>query len=483
MAYAPITKIEKFTGKKDDTQVWLNDVKKAIIANRWNDACALQAIPYFLQNTANSWYQSLINKPQDFAVFKQEFLQYFNNNNSINHLANTFISIRQGETEAVTTYLGCFHYNLRQIQAIDINYFTVPQILNQFIHSLYSSILQCVCSLHPANLQAAVTHAQDFKLAKLEANHAQAINLAINGSSKLDSKLKQFIGKSISKPQLPVPNFEFPAKSRTIPTLTSLCANDTATNLSTTNISSPDLSSTATSNILTTTTNNLSTPNGSDTATKLPCQWSPKAKNHPTKLAIVNSSPSTNLQLINPTIRISSVEFGHQLSSKPKFPALFNNIPPATVTKNQFLAAIFSFEFEELSNVPLFSGAALNEKPITAMYTNAKVDGQSIKLILDNQLGCQVDHTTSTRIITVNGTTKTPIGEIDDFPFNINGIVTSIKVLVMKTTQYQALVDNDWLSKANATLDWNTQELQLAFNGQHTWVPATCGHFKVSSSK
>ncbi|KAG9297712.1 hypothetical protein G9A89_011227 [Geosiphon pyriformis] len=33
MAYAPITKLEKFTGEEDDAQAWLNDVAKAIITN------------------------------------------------------------------------------------------------------------------------------------------------------------------------------------------------------------------------------------------------------------------------------------------------------------------------------------------------------------------------------------------------------------------------------------------------------------------
>ncbi|KAG9288999.1 hypothetical protein G9A89_015548 [Geosiphon pyriformis] len=54
MAYTPIAKIEKFTGKKNDAQVLLNDVEKAIVTNGWNDTRAMQAIPYFLQNTANS---------------------------------------------------------------------------------------------------------------------------------------------------------------------------------------------------------------------------------------------------------------------------------------------------------------------------------------------------------------------------------------------------------------------------------------------
>ncbi|KAG9304858.1 hypothetical protein G9A89_000771 [Geosiphon pyriformis] len=61
--------------------------------------------------------------------------------------------------------------------------------------------------------------------------------------------------------------------------------------------------------------------------------------------------------------------------------------------------------------------------------------------------------------------TKTPIGEIDDLPIKINGIIVPIK-----------------LFKTNATLDWNTQELQLSQNGQHTRVPATCGHFKATNT-
>ncbi|KAG9299443.1 hypothetical protein G9A89_009395 [Geosiphon pyriformis] len=56
---------------------------------------------------------------------------------------------------------------------------------------LHSSILQCVHPIHPADLQAAIMNARDFEAAELETNHVQAINLVINGSSDLDSKLKQ----------------------------------------------------------------------------------------------------------------------------------------------------------------------------------------------------------------------------------------------------------------------------------------------------
>ncbi|KAG9291645.1 hypothetical protein G9A89_022064 [Geosiphon pyriformis] len=54
-----------------------------------------------------------------------------------------------------------------------------------------------------------------------------------------------------------------------------------------------------------------------------------------------------------------------------------------------------------------------------------------------DQLGCRVDRAASARIITADA--KTPIGKINDFLFEVNGIVTSIKVLVMEATQYQAL--------------------------------------------
>ncbi|KAG9296383.1 hypothetical protein G9A89_014975 [Geosiphon pyriformis] len=114
---------------------------------------------------------------------------------------------------------------------------------------------------------------------------------------------------------------------------------------------------------------------------------------------------------------------------------LTSNILPTTITKDKFLAAIFPFKCEETTAMLLFSEAALEAKPITTIYTDAKVEGQSIKLILDSgsagniitrqlmdQLGHQVDQAANTRIITANKATKTPIGKIDDFPFKVNGI-------------------------------------------------------------
>ncbi|KAG9307620.1 hypothetical protein G9A89_023185 [Geosiphon pyriformis] len=404
MAYVPIAKLNKFNGKKDNAQVWLNNVAKVIT------------------------YQSLTVKPQNFNEFKTEFLQYFSNNNSINKLANTFTTIRQGDTEAVTTYLGHFHRNLCQIQAIQANYFIAPQILNQFIRELCSSILQRVHPMHPVNLLITVTYARDFEAAELEANHAQAVNLAMNELSELDSKLKQFSDSinqklegyladncTIYQPPQQRNNQGNPEmcichncdsklspKSRPIPT--HLPAYDTPTNLSTTSLSNSslltattsNLSGVVTSNISTTATSNLSNTHHSNITSKPSSNniREPKIEDHP-KLEIGDGCISTNPQLFPPTIRILSAEFGHHLlvtpedatSSNPGIEQQqphTNNILLTTITKNEFLDAIFLFKFKELSNTPLFSRAVLEEKLITAMYTNAKVNGYFIKLILDS---------------------------------------------------------------------------------------------------
>ncbi|KAG9285321.1 hypothetical protein G9A89_010796 [Geosiphon pyriformis] len=429
MAYTLIVKLEKFTSKEDDTQVWLNNVEKAIIANDWNDARAMQTIPYFLQDTADSWYQSLVNKLQDFAAFKLAFLQYFNNNNSINWLANTFTTIKQEENEAVTTYLECFHRNLHQIQAIQTDYFTVPQILNQFIKGLCSSILQRIY----------------FEATKLEANHAQAINLVMNGLSELDSKLKQFSNLINQKLEFEsclssspnqlwqqetcvchncVPNSELSIQLSTI--LTDLLANNTTANISTTHILTSSLSTTI--------------------------------ESYP-KLEISNGCSPTDSQFIQPVIRIITADSQNYLSllvttedispntQEPNQKQPLTNILPATIMEDKFLAAIFPFEIEELTETPLFSGATLEKKPIMAMYMDAKVDGHFIKLILNsesassiitkqlmNQLGHRVDHAANTRIIITDGITKTPISKIDNFPIEVNSITILIKVLIMEAT-------------------------------------------------
>ncbi|KAG9301713.1 hypothetical protein G9A89_016784, partial [Geosiphon pyriformis] len=369
---------------------------------------------------AHSWYYSLAQKPQNFNVFKLEFLRYFSDNNSINRLASTFTTIKQEDTKAVTTYLGYFHRNL--------------------------SILQRVCLMHPVDLPTAMTHAKDFETTKLKANHVQAVNLVMNGSSDLDSKLKQFsdnINQKLesyladncaiyqspqqhndlenanhfqnqSRPESSTnqsrqpetfSDSKSPIQSRAISKC--LPAYDTATNLSANNILTAHLSAAVTNNLSTTATsylsatasNDLSISTSSNAAPKLSYNdvRKPEIQNHP-KLKISQQSgsrqrnsgigsiqnPNSQNYLSLLVIPEDVTSNNPELNQQPTI--LTNNISPAIVTNNKSLAAIFLFELEKVTSVPLFSEAALKKKPITAMYIDVKVNGHSIKLILDSGL-------------------------------------------------------------------------------------------------
>ncbi|KAG9291752.1 hypothetical protein G9A89_012037 [Geosiphon pyriformis] len=133
--------------------------------------------------------------------------------------------------------------------------------------------------------------------------------------------------------------------------------------------------------------------------------------------------------------------------------------------------------FEANESPFLLSNAAANEqKAITAMYTKAEVKGKTIHLILDSgfaesiityqliqQLKRNVDRPAQTVIITADDMKKTPVEEIDNFLFTLDGITIPVKVLIIDAPQYQALVRNDWLQKANANLNWETQELTISY--------------------
>ncbi|KAG9293031.1 hypothetical protein G9A89_016393 [Geosiphon pyriformis] len=172
----------------------------------------------------------------------------------------------------------------------------------------------------------------------------------------------------------------------------------------------------------------------------------------------------------------------------PKSNPFNNTISPAQIAVNINLSNIFLFEFEANESSSLLSNAAANkQKAITAMYIEATIEKKPIRLILNSgsagsiityqlmqQLQKTVDRPAQTVIVTADGMKKTPVGEIDNFLFIIDGITIPVKVLVMDAPQYQVLVRNNWLLKANANLDWETQKLKILYQEQYTIVPATC---------
>ncbi|KAG9299287.1 hypothetical protein G9A89_013935 [Geosiphon pyriformis] len=199
IVYRDIAKLEKFSGEEDNAYFWIVDTEKAITANSWNNDRTVQALLFFLTRTADLWYQSLAEKPTSFTEFKLAFLQYFCDPNMLIRLQNQFSIIKQKDHKTVTTYLRRFNQILRQILAIKRDYYTVVQVFNQFIKGLQSSILRSVRPHHPTSLQDTITLACNFESAEQEANHTQAVNLAINGTSDIDAKITQLSEKLTQK--------------------------------------------------------------------------------------------------------------------------------------------------------------------------------------------------------------------------------------------------------------------------------------------
>ncbi|KAG9290182.1 hypothetical protein G9A89_022158 [Geosiphon pyriformis] len=141
-------------------------------------------------------------------------------------------------------------------------------------------------------------------------------------------------------------------------------------------------------------------------------------------------------------------------------------ISSARIAENTNLSDIFPFEFEANESSFLLSNAATNkQKAIMAIYIEAEVEEKTIHLILNSgsarsiiiyqlmqQLKRNVDQSAQTIIITAYGMKKTPVEEIDNFPFTLDGITIPVK-------------------------------LTISYQEQHAWVPATCSTFNKCSKK
>ncbi|KAG9289017.1 hypothetical protein G9A89_015566 [Geosiphon pyriformis] len=130
--------------------------------------------------------------------FKNALLEYFSDPNAVIQLQNEFNTIKQNTGETVTQYLARFN----QIRSIEQGYYTNPQVLNQFIRGLKSSILGRVRPAHPNSLPEAITLTRALESAKKEANHSQIVNMVMeeNKTETLEkrvTRLKEELFKKI----------------------------------------------------------------------------------------------------------------------------------------------------------------------------------------------------------------------------------------------------------------------------------------------
>ncbi|KAG9289359.1 hypothetical protein G9A89_007920 [Geosiphon pyriformis] len=330
------------------------------------------------------------------------------------------------------TYIGKFNKLLRRICQLETNDYSDAQILDQFITGLKDKLIKKVHPHVPEDLNSAIQHAKRYEMAMEEANCTKLVNLAIGKTSlAAEKKIDQLTKKPAPQPiqqqyqQPPTQHYQVPAQK-------------------------------------------LITQN----------QFTPQ-----NRYQVNNNRISSNNQLVPQN---TTQTRPNQYHTQPSYLTMleeqdFHHIALSEANESPFL----------LSNA-----VANKQKAITAMYTEAEVEGKPIRLILDSgsaesiityqlmqQLKRNVDRPAQTVIVTADGMKKTPVGEIDNFPFTLDGITIPVKVFVMDTSQYQALIGNDWLQETNANLNWETQELTIFYQGQHVRVPAICSTFNKCSEK
>ncbi|KAG9298013.1 hypothetical protein G9A89_018841 [Geosiphon pyriformis] len=478
---AYIAKIPEFNREDIETslQEWLDQVTK-------NAARMLRTIPYFLKRTAGEWFENL-------NAFKTAFFEQFTNNNTFITLRNQFCNIKQEFSESV-------------------------------------------CSHVPEDLNSAIQHVKRYEMAMEEANCTKLVNLTIGEtSSAAEKKIDQLTKKQPQRYQPPQRQNQnnFAPLSNNQPQNCHYYQQNRSNQCYPPPQQSyyqppppayypprPQYQNNYYQSVLQPIQQQYQQPpiqHYQVSAQKLITQNQFTPQN---QYQVNNNRISSNNQLVtqnstqprpncyhtqpNYLTMPEEQDFHHTAPSEGRATAQQQNpsytpttIPPARIAENANLSDIFSFEFEANESPFLLNNVATNkQKAITAMYTKAEVKEKTIHLILNSgsarsiiiyqliqQLKRNVNRPAQTIIVITNGMKKTPVGEIDNFPFTFDRITIPVKVFVIDAPQYQALVRNDWLQKANAKLDWKTQELQLSYQGQHTRVPATCGTFNKRFEK
>ncbi|KAG9302052.1 hypothetical protein G9A89_021096 [Geosiphon pyriformis] len=401
MATAYIAKIPEFTGKDNNTspQKWLDKVQKAGDANGWTAAKMLKAIPYFLQGTAGEWFENLEELFDNWQAFKDAFLQQFTDNNTSITLHNCFHNIKQETSET---------------------------ILDQFIAGLKDKLIKKVYSYTPADLATAIRHAKNYEMAIKEANHTKLTN----SQRRLKATLQTNNNKDINSHNNTTKTIlnHHPTTNLKIDTENEIVRNYKETNK--TGVIS-----------ITIHHNNLIT----NLHYQLIIHQDHKIKTQQYQQSLPIQQyqiPSTQQYQVPARRLVQHNQFTPQNQFNFQQTALFkdeatapksnssnNTILSTQIAQNANLLDIFPLEFKANKLLFLLSNATANEqKAITAIPAQ-------------------------TAIVTTDGMKKTLVEEIDNFSFTIDGITIPVKVLVMNAPQYQALIENNWLFKANANLD------------------------------
>ncbi|KAG9302403.1 hypothetical protein G9A89_011453 [Geosiphon pyriformis] len=324
------------------------------------------------------------------------------------------------------TYLGKFNKLLRRICQLETDeYYSNAQILDQFIAGLKDKLIKKVRPHNLEDLATAIRHAKNYEMAMEEANRTKLVNLAIGEtSSAAEEKIDQLTKKvenyftNQQQPQQQPQRYQPPQRRN-------------QGNFSSAPIGQPqnchycgipghwkrDLPARRITQQNQFTPQNRFQNNNNRTSSNnqlVPRNPIQQRHNHyQTQPSYLTLPEEQNFQ--------QTALFEGEVAAPRQNPSTNNQtIPPAKIAENTNLSDIFPFEFEANESPFLLSNAAVNEqKAITAMYTEAEVEGKQIRLILDSgsagsiityqlmqQLHRNVDRPAQTVIVTADAIQK-----------------------------------------------------------------------------
>jgi len=78
-----------------------------------------------------------------------------------------------------------------------------------------------------------------------------------------------------------------------------------------------------------------------------------------------------------------------------------------------------------------------------------------------NKIGKEIDQESNTQLIDINGNGTRPLGVVKNVLITLNGRLPAyMDMVVMKATNYDVILGNDWLRKIEATIDFKNKKLQ-----------------------